>query len=460
MDVEETQHQYTSPRGASYLSATAALLMGIALLCCLWFGVAGQMGSNTAGQWHGVMTTTVAVVSVVIGGRWCLFFVLGLLAGRSSARAGRVSDEKLPLVSILVPAYNESGTIGPAILSLLKLDYPRYEIIVVDDGSKDSTHSLALPYAGDHGHCTVKVYRKPNGGKWSALNYAFHRSRGELVLCVDADSRLEGSSLRRLAGHMSDAEVVAVAGQVRVRNRVNLITRIQGLEYVLSNGLIRLAQSVMGSVLVVPGPIGLFRRVALEEVYVRFGQRASCRAGEVEGPFEGDTFAEDFDLSLTLLALGGKIVYEPGAISNTKAPDWSYTLLNQRYRWCRGTIQVLRKYLGRVARDRGLLHLRLMFWLAVTYLVELVVVPVVSVCMAGVLVLLMVNQGSMGWLLPWAGAFFLLNLNSAAYFLSLHGDQIRSLLVLPFYDLYHTFFLNSGWVIAASDEIRGREMRW
>ena len=402
-----------------------------------------------------------AVLAVLAGVRWCGFFVLAYLAHARGRRKAPPAAAELPPVSILVPAYNEGETIEPALRSLLDTDYPRLEIVVVDDGSKDDTYAKARPFHGEYGGCTVRVYTKPNGGKWSALNYAFHRSTTELVLCVDADSRLEPQALRRLVAHMADPRVAAVAGQVRVRNRGNVLTHLQGLEYVIANGLVRMAQSLTGTVLVVPGPIGLFRRAALEEVYLRFGSRQHAAGpGEVDGPFEGDTFAEDFDLSLALLSLGGDCTYEPLAVSHTKAPDWSFRLISQRYRWCRGTIQVLRKYWRRCRTEPDLRRPRLLAWLGVTYALELLVLPLVNLAAAALAVAYLAGGGSVLPLLGWMGVFMLLNLNAAAFFVACHNERLRTLAVLPLYDLYHGFMLNGGLVIAAVDEIRGRAMRW
>jgi cellulose synthase/poly-beta-1,6-N-acetylglucosamine synthase-like glycosyltransferase len=402
-----------------------------------------------------------ATLTVLAGLRWCLFFILAFLAHERGRRRPVPASTDLPPVSILVPAYNEGETIEAALRSLVDTDYPAFEIIVVDDGSKDDTYEKAKPFEGTYDRCRVRVYTKPNGGKWSALNYDFHRSTSELVLCVDADSRLEPQALGRLVARMSDPQVVAVAGQVRVRNRVNLLTRLQALEYVIANGLVRMAQSLTGTVLVVPGPIGLFRRAALEEVYIRFGNgQHLSKPGEVDGPFEGDTFAEDFDLSLALLSLGGDCVYEPHAVSQTKAPDWTFRLISQRYRWCRGTIQVLRKYWRRCRAERDLRRPRLLAWLGVTYALELLVLPLVNAGAAALACLYLAGGGSALPLLGWALTFMLLNLNAAAFFVACHNERLRTLLVLPFYDLYHGFMLNFGLVIAAVDEVRGRSMRW
>ena len=403
---------------------------------------------------------TLGALTLLMGVRWLLLFGLAYV----SAQRPRKSPLRLahwPPVSILVPAYNEGQTIEAALRSLLEIDYPALEIIVVDDGSKDDTLTRARRFEGEYGGRIVRVCTKPNGGKWSALNHAYHRAGNELILCVDADSRLDAQSLRWMVARMADPAVGGVAGQVRVRNRVNILTRLQGLEYVIANGLVRMAQSLTGTVLVIPGPVGLFRRSVLEEIHIRYGCATTAgTAGGVGGPFEGDTFAEDFDLSVAILSLGLKTVYEPAAISHTKAPDRAFVLLNQRYRWCRGTLQVLRKFGRRAASQPDIRRPGLMGWLAATYLAEFMLLPLVYGLSMTLMIVFLVSGGSIVPFLGWVAAFWLLNLNAAAFFTAMHGDSVRLLAVVPLFDFYQTFLLNAGWLIAVVDEIRGRGMRW
>jgi biofilm PGA synthesis N-glycosyltransferase PgaC len=402
-----------------------------------------------------------AFAALLSGGRWLVFFTLTFLELRRYCRRRPPVVSSWPTVSIFVPAYNEGETIAPALESLLALEYPCFEIIVIDDGSKDETYERAKPFEGDYAHCSIRVYRKPNGGKWSALNFAFAHSTGELCLCVDADSKLAPQSIRLMVERMADPGIDAVAGQIRVRNRINLLTRLQALEYVMASGALRLAQSHSGTVLVVPGPLGLYRRAMMEEVFMRWGTGGMpVQPGHVFGPLEGDTFAEDFDLSLSVLSLGGRIVYEPYAISHTKAPEWAYALLSQRYRWARGTIQVLRKFIRRSRTYPQMLQPRVVGWLAVTYGAEMFVLPFAyTIGMAAVLFYL-VSGGSLGAILLGALPVLLLSLNAAAFCIALHGDRISLLPVLLVYDFYHGFMLNSAWLIAVIDEIRGKTMRW
>src|SRR5262249_21840167 len=97
-------------------------------------------------------------------------------------------NEVPPFVTVLVPAYNEGAVIQGSIRSLLTLDYPRYEVLVIDDGSRDDTYKRAMAYAGMHGHVEVRVIHQENAGKANALNNGIRNARGEFVLCMDGDS--------------------------------------------------------------------------------------------------------------------------------------------------------------------------------------------------------------------------------------------------------------------------------
>ncbi|MDD4270625.1 MAG: glycosyltransferase family 2 protein [Pirellulaceae bacterium] len=402
-----------------------------------------------------------AVITALGGLRWTVLFTLSFAAFQRARQTARRAPSTWPLVSIFVPAYNEAENIEAAIESLLLLDYPRYEVIVVDDGSTDGTCGRAKRYAGSHGRCAIRVYRKPNGGKWSAHNFAFRRAIGELVLCLDADSRVDPLSLRRMVVHMADPQVAAVAGQIRVRNRHNVLTRLQAMEYLMGNGCARMAMSLNKTVLIVAGPLGLFRRCALEEVFLRYGRADGPLAeGQVDGPFEGDTFAEDFDLSMAVLSLGGRIVYEPAAISHTRAPDSTLGLLSQRYRWCRGTIQVLRKYFRRARVQHDLLRPGLLAWLTATYLFDLALLPIMYAVGIGMLIVVATSHIGGLVLVGWAAVALLVNLNAAAMFALLQGDSLGLLHILPLYDIYQNFLVTPAWFISIVDEVRGARMRW
>ncbi len=237
-------------------------------------------------------------------------------------------DSNPPLVSIIVPCYNEAAVIRKSLQSLDRSKYPHFEIIVSDDGSVDNTVEIVKSLIPECQH-RVEVVTQKNAGKAHALNRGIRVARGEYLLCVDADSLLHPEALDKGVAHLqSDSSVVAVAGAVCVANSEKWIALYQDLEYGLGD-LQKSFMSNFGLVNIIPGPVGLFRRSSLESV----------------NGYETDaaTFAEDTELTLRLITTGGRVVFEPKMISYTEVPERCSALMRQRYRWTRGIYQALRK---------------------------------------------------------------------------------------------------------------------
>jgi len=230
-----------------------------------------------------------------------------------------------PLVTVIVPAYNEEKAIGKTFDALIELSYVNKEIIIVDDGSTDGTFKVAKKHAKND---FTRVVTKPNGGKWDALNTGIILAKGEFIICIDADTLLDQNAIQHLIKHFSDPKIAAVAGNVKVGNRRGLLTKLQALEYVVGINLHRRSEASIQNVTVVPGPIGAFRASVLKEI----------------GLFEGDTFAEDADITFRILKAGYKTVFEARAFGYTEAPTSMTSLAKQRYRWYRGSLQVLSKH--------------------------------------------------------------------------------------------------------------------
>jgi poly-beta-1,6-N-acetyl-D-glucosamine synthase len=404
-----------------------------------------------------------AALSGLMGLRWCVLFILSYAKmSRHDRELVLPHDASLPFVSILAPAYCEAACVKDAMSALVRLDYPAYEVIFVDDGSKDDTYLLASSFAGthysEHGVCHVRVFTKPNQGKWSAHNYGLRHAGGSLILCIDADSRVETGALRLMVRHMRDQRVGAVSGQIRVRNRRSLAGLFQAFEYVLANGALRLAQGATGSVMIVPGPIGLFRREALERVQAE-NERRGWEDGDVRGPFSPLTFAEDFHLSLSMLSLGYRVEYEPHAIAHTKAPSTLPGLISQRYRWNRGTMQVVLWYLRRTLRG-GKSPLKVKTWIAAAFIPDFFFFPALYFIVLANMLLYFIHGGSLSNLAPWAAAAVLINVMTGSLYAVAHRDHIYLSFLSPFFDFYQGILLNCAWLIAMFDEARGAGMRW
>jgi cellulose synthase/poly-beta-1,6-N-acetylglucosamine synthase-like glycosyltransferase/peptidoglycan/xylan/chitin deacetylase (PgdA/CDA1 family)/spore germination protein YaaH len=227
----------------------------------------------------------------------------------------------LSAVSIIVPAYNEEVTAIKTIESLLKTQYPNFEIIFIDDGSKDKTFEIVNSTYGNHPK--VKVLTKPNGGKASALNYGIGRAENDFVVCIDADTQLKDDAIYQMMTYFTDDEIGAVAGTVKVGNEINLITRWQSIEYITAQNMDRRAFDLINSITVVPGAIGAFRKSAIEKA----------------GGFTYDTLAEDCDLTMRILKQGYIVKNCDDAIAYTEAPETLSGLLKQRFRWSFGVMQ-------------------------------------------------------------------------------------------------------------------------
>ena len=239
------------------------------------------------------------------------------------------------VVSVIVPAYNEAKVVAQTVRSLLVQDYGgAIEVIVVDDGSTDRTFEVtSAEFAADP---RVTVLHKENGGKSSALNAGIARARGTIVVGLDADTVFRTDTVRHIVAPFVDPRVGAVAGNAKVGNRVNLVTRWQAIEYVTSQNLDRRAFSLLDCITVVPGAVGAWRRELVLEA----------------GGFRADTLAEDQDLTLTIRRAGHRIAYADEAIAYTEAPDTLAALAKQRFRWSFGTLQCIWKHRDALFRPR------------------------------------------------------------------------------------------------------------
>nr|WP_199156795.1 glycosyltransferase [Pedobacter sp. ASV2] len=224
-------------------------------------------------------------------------------------------------VSIIIPAYNEEVTAIQTIKSLLKTTYPNFELIFVDDGSKDKTFEMVNSEYGNHPQ--VKVYRKENGGKASALNYGITMASADYIVCIDADTQLKTDAVTELMRYFYDEKIAAVAGTVKVGNAHNIITKWQSIEYITAQNMDRRAFDLLNTITVVPGAIGAFRKAVVLEI----------------GGFTVDTLAEDCDLTMRILRAGYTVKNCSSAVAYTEAPETVNMLLKQRFRWSFGVMQ-------------------------------------------------------------------------------------------------------------------------
>ena len=346
-----------------------------------------------------------------------------------------------PFISIVVPAYNESEVIQASLSSLLELRYPYYEIIAVDDGSTDGTLEKMKEFEGNHYGVKVTVVSKENGGKAEALNYGLRRSKAPIVVCMDSDSRLKPEALRYAVTHFRDPNVGAVAGNVKVVNRHNIWTELQALEYIEGLNIVRKAQAFWRSVNVIPGPIGIFRRMAIEGT----------------GGYDSDTFAEDFDMTVKILADGWKIHYEPKAVAFTEAPEELLDIIKQRYRWSRGILQALRKQKHLLTRSSGTITTPLSLWYMIF---EGLVWPGMNIFANVFFVWIALIYGMTKLLVMWWLLLTVLDLLIAAHAILMEREDMGLAIYAVFYRFFYILIIDVTKVFATLEELVGLDMSW
>lgn len=273
-----------------------------------------------------------------------------------------------PPVTLLVPAYNEEATIAASIRSLLQLEYSRFEIVVVNDGSSDQTlevlkqefHLVVFPEAyrisirtrpiraiyHSLTHRHLRIIDKENGGKADALNAGLNAARSPLFCAVDADSVLQRDSLQRVVRpFLADPTTIASGGTVRIANGCRVsegfieeigmprswLARVQIVEYLRGFLFGRLGWSPLNAILIVSGAFGLFRRTVVIEA----------------GGYDTGTVGEDMELvtrlhrKFRMERKPYRIVFVPDPICWTEAPESLRVLRSQRIRWQRGLLESL-----------------------------------------------------------------------------------------------------------------------
>jgi peptidoglycan-N-acetylglucosamine deacetylase len=312
-----------------------------------------------------------------------------------------------PLVSIIVPAYNEEVSAVSSLQNLLQTDYPNFEIIFVDDGSKDATYKKVSDAFTNHQ--LMRIFTKPNGGKSSALNFGISLSEAEYVVCIDADTKLDPSAVSQLMKHFLNEKdemrnkIGAVAGNVKVGNEINLLTKWQAIEYITSQNFDRRAFASINAITVVPGAIGAFRKSAIEEA----------------GGFTTDTLAEDCDLTIRLLRCGYRIKNENNALAFTEAPESLKQFHKQRFRWAFGVLQTAWKHRKLLFRKKS----GWLGWFALPNILLFQYIIPFFIPLADVLMLLGLFFGNAGKILPWYIGFLMFDAVIAAIAFRMEGEK-------------------------------------
>ncbi len=371
-----------------------------------------------------------------------LLFFAFLFTAKYSVKA---KSDFTPFVSIIVPVYNEAKVLHSSVASLLELEYDNYEIIIVNDGSTDDTAAVGETvvgyHRGQHANIKVSLINKPNGGKWSALNTGILYAESEYVLCMDGDSQLDRGTLKAAMRHFVEPSVGAVAGNVKVLNRNKVLTTLQALEYVEGLNMARSAQSLLGMINIIPGPIGVFRKEAIRTA----------------GWYSGETFAEDADLTLNVRIAGWEVRYEPKAISYTEAPETLNQLLKQRYRWTRGILQSIRKHWEYVLNPTINFSNTMVLW---SLFYEAIIWPTMNIFANLFFIIVALVYGMSTTIALWWAAIALLDVMTALFCVAVEREEFK---LVPYALLYRMVFLlliDITKAAATIEEYFGVAMTW
>lgn len=348
---------------------------------------------------------TLGLIVVTVGSN----IVLSTLYLRRN-KFGRRAKNYKPYVTAIIPAYNEEKVIGKTVRSLLRSRYKNFDIIIVDDGSKDGTWQTIQQLARKSDRITA--FKQTNRGKAAALNKGISKAKGEIIICLDADTVFLPTTIPKLVRHFIDPAIGAVAGSVRVGNVQNMLTRWQGLEYITSINIERTAHALLRSILIVPGACGAWRKQAL----IKAKRYSSA------------TLAEDCDLTLRLHRTGYKIIQDNQAVSFTEAPLALRGLTKQRFRWVFGNIQAYWK-------NRDMFFRRRYGWLGMYVLPNALLSTIIPLLFWPLLMMVALENladGRFKLMLIFLLAVTALNFLVACFGLLLSRERPSYLLAVPF----------------------------
>lgn len=257
-----------------------------------------------------------------------VFFLVTFLEKRRHIviRRDPIALPEYPGVTIIVPCWNEQGTVEKTVNSLLALEYPKdkLHITIVDDGSTDATWDVLQKYAGNP---NIHLYKKENGGKHTAMNYALAHTTTPFTGCLDADSAVHPEALKRIMTYFADPEVMAVAPSIMVEKSKNPIQIAQRVEYDMAI-YVKKMLAFMGGIHVTPGPFSIFRKKVFDDL----------------GHYRKAHNTEDQEIALRMQSHGYKIEHCPDAYVYTVSPNTVRKLYKQRLRWIYGFLNNLIDY--------------------------------------------------------------------------------------------------------------------
>jgi cellulose synthase/poly-beta-1,6-N-acetylglucosamine synthase-like glycosyltransferase len=241
-------------------------------------------------------------------------------------------EEELPKVSVLIPAWNEEKSIAKTIESILNSNYPDFEVIIIDDGSKDKTLQIAKSYETEQ----LKVFTKPNGGKGNALNFGIEKAKGEIIFTMDADTHVEPHTMKNMVKYFKQENVMSVTPAMLVYKPKSILQRIQAIEYFLGLFL-RRAFAALDAIFITPGAFSAYRKKFFDKY----------------GGYDEGNITEDLEMALRIQSKGYTTKNCSYAPAHTVVPKKFKPVLIQRRRWYYGLIKNTIKYKKILSKNYG-----------------------------------------------------------------------------------------------------------
>lgn len=334
-------------------------------------------------------------------------------------------------ITVIIPAHNETEHIQETIRGVAKTKYPKYEIIVVDDMSTDDTLDKIKSLIPEFPQLRV-IHFEQNKGKAVALNIGALASRYDIVMVLDADAIMEPDAMAYMARHFKyGPRVGAVTGNPRVRNRTNIIEKIQVAEYSSIIGIIKRTQRILGKVFTISGVMAAFRKTAAYDV----------------GLWDADMITDDINITWKLEKRFWDIRYETQALCWTMVPDTLKSLWHQRLRWAQGGCEVLKRHMNvwKDVRQRRFWPVYMEYFLSGVWAYTFVITTGVGILYA---ILPFTGEMDFKWMSGWVG-FFLTVMCFMQFIVAFSMDSIyeKGLFKYIFYIIWYAVIY---WLLIVS----------
>lgn len=362
---------------------------------------------------------------------------------RKKFRNRKEDNNYLPKVSLVFPAYNEEKLIRKTIEQGLAQDYQgELEIVIIDDGSTDSTFQIASEYGAKYPNVIVHQHEK-NRGKPDGLNTGFRIATGEISVFSDSDSHLNNDLVSKMVSHFKDPKVGMVAGMIVIDNEVNMLTKLQQIEYLYNQEIIRFCQHTHKGVLICPGAATAVRTQIARDI-----------------PSTERTVTEDADFTFEVAKAGWLVTQEPEAVSWTEAPEDIDEFIMQRKRWLYGVLQAIWIHKWALFFKGTKIPNLWVWWAWIGY----ITCPITTLAVIAMPFLYWLLGSSYMMFLFWYSLIIFLLYGFVSWYglkQYVHEKKMKLILLLPFYIIYQ-FLLNTllVYLVIAFITRRGVKIRY